>query len=763
MTTPRPTAFRIRLALSLTAFTLGGTILAGGVEIDKLRGIYATSQPTPIEAKARTVLIGGFQKLYGARPKVAADGTGPVIILGRRAALETKAATAAELDATAPGGYLIRVADNRIVVAGGDDVGTYWGAFGLLQRLGTYFYTMASAKSVVRQPAKRVVPDMAVSTRPAMRYRNYNSRWLYAKCNEGPDAELFKKTDLWIDHSAGYLVPKDLYYDEHPEYYAVREGSKRIGKAEFTYHRTPLCLSNPEVTAITIERLLKLVAHQPDMRFFPVTYGDTGVWCQCAPCKALDPEPGQYSTRLLTWVNAAARAVAAKYPDKIITTFAYGGSNVVPPKLRPEKNVWITSADGVDGMLFFAHEAAAGKVAKAARNLEAWLEIAPGQMMVCEYMGNRYVPCLTDYMQAKYRFYGERRTNGIQYSFGRVQNFRPVWTHLYPLLMWNPQQDALALASEFALVYYRQAGEAVVDYLELCHKQYGKTLAEKQKLRGGYPEKFYSPAFTDAAWACFSRAIAAAKAADDKKLEAEASAEARFFLMDWMAHPAGKKMDDAAKAVMVRQLDAMKELAIASGADLVAVARDLHKLGLRAESRQKGALAVVEQWLEDQGFPKPQAEVTDRGVLMPAQVWMYDGWGPRVYKGHAHGCPPKMAVAVYAKGNAQNRSHRMVAEFTFDAVPGDGAAELTLLGQDCDHDVDTAAIRILVNEKQVFTGKVQMVKWNWSMQSFAVPAGLLKAGKNEIEIQNATDAKDVAHWYERWFMLAEAKLAFKAQ
>lgn len=48
----------------------------------------------------------------------------------------------------------------------------------------------------------------------------------------GADPELFrKKSDLWIDHTAGYLVPRLKYYDAHPEYYSMLKtgnGSQRI-------------------------------------------------------------------------------------------------------------------------------------------------------------------------------------------------------------------------------------------------------------------------------------------------------------------------------------------------------------------------------------------------------------------------------------------------------------------------------------------------------------------------------------------------------
>jgi len=53
-----------------------------------------------------------------------------------------------------------------------------------------------------------------------------------------------------------------------------------------------------------------------------------------------------------------------------------------------------------------------------------------------------------------------------------------------------------------------------------------------------------------------------------------------------------------------------------------------------------------------------------------------------------------------------------------------------------------------------------MVKWNWSRQSFKIPAGLLKRGKNKLEVLNAADLKSIEKWHERWFMLSSATIKF---
>ena len=126
----------------------------------------------------------------------------------------------------------------------------------------------------------------------------------------GPDAEIFdrKKTgsDLWIDHTAGYLVPKALFGESHPEFYALKRDGERVPADQFTDHRTPLCLSNDEMAKISEDRALGWITQEPDKNYFFITYGDTGLWCSCNDCRRLDSKPGVFSDRLLHWVNTIA-------------------------------------------------------------------------------------------------------------------------------------------------------------------------------------------------------------------------------------------------------------------------------------------------------------------------------------------------------------------------------------------------------------------------------------------------------------------------
>jgi hypothetical protein len=727
-----------------------------GIAVEAIKGVYAGPSADKVDGQACKTIADGMKTLYGVQLAVLKelpkdDGA---ILVGKQAALNAGMITEAELQSVSPGGFCIKTQGNRVAIAGSNAYATLQGAGEFLKRLegGT-------------PPKGKTIPEINAASKPVFAYRPYHSRPEWAEADKALAAlhpELNGKTDLWIDHSAGLLLPKDIYYDAHPEYYAMLADGKRVAKASFTYHRTPLCLSNPDLTRISIERALQWVGLQPEKTYFPITYGDTGVWCQCETCRKLDPAPGEYATRLLTWVNAVARAVGQKHPDKVIITFAYGGTDKAPPTIKPEKNVWVCLSTSLGGVAFLDHMLAKTpkKLDAMAAKIDGWLAIAPEQVTVCEYLGGVYEPCTADKLAARCRYYARKGIRGILFTFGHPENFNPFWDYLVGRLMWDPEQDAEALAAAFAKQHYGPAADSMADYLRCVHAQYADTLKKQDELRDGYPKSFYTKEFTEKALAAFAKARESAK--DNAKLLGEIRAETQMFIMDWMRHPLSTDFTDEAKEALKAQLASLLDLVDASPAARTAFGRSVHQLGVQMESAQKGALKVVEEWLAKQNLPRPAAEKLANGVRLRPEVFMYAGFGPEVYKGgHVKDpCPPKTAVAIYVEGNSANRSHRMEAEFELDEVPGDGAATLDIEGQDCDHDVDTSVIRIELNGVKFFEGQVQVVKGNWSRQSFAIPAGALKKGPNKLEFRNAVDPKSIKKWHERWFMLSDAVIKF---
>ena len=331
----------------------------------------------------------------------------------------------------------------------------------------------------------------------------------------GANPELFVESDIWHDHTAGYLVPRKLYFEEHPEYYALRRG-KRTADRDIGVH---LCLSNPAVTRISIERLDAWMQKNPNYWLFPVSSGDWSQFCQCTECHKLDP-PGvpdrsyDMCTRELHWVNAVARGIAEKHPDKIVLFFAYAATRVPPPVIRPEENVWISLAVWRNRYPFFFDHVMDQKPAlliegEGVKLLDRWLKIVPDRLCLFVYPPNAYEPALLENTAARIRFLAKRGVSGISFRYGHPArgDFFDLFYHVYGRLLWHPDIDVYAEAERFLNRRYGAGGEHLMRYFELCRDRYRETLKRRTPLDHNlYPVDWYSESFTKEAVSAFEAA-----------------------------------------------------------------------------------------------------------------------------------------------------------------------------------------------------------------------------------------------------------------
>jgi len=717
-----------------------------------------------------TLLRDAFQKMYGLDLQVVKSpdkSAGTRVFIGREAVLSSGMVSEKALLAVAPDGFVVTCNERGVAIAGAEPAFTCYGVYGFLEELGVRFYEMRKTHYPEDPPAE--IRPLVLLDKPVFSYRNggtfaqRKSSSLLGDPRRGMNPELFTRqagSDLWIDHTAGYLVPIKLYHDKFPQYYSLSEG-ERLGKDKLSDHRCALCLSNPDVCRISQGRALGWIALEPEKKFFNITYGDCGRWCECPQCVKLDPAPKEYANRLLSWVNPIARAVAAKYPDKVIMTFAYGGSDKAPEHRGPEDNVWIIGSTGCGNLVFWDH-AIQRELPAAARNLakiNGWLQRYPNQYLVCEYLSGQYEPALIDNLTARLRYYADRGLRGIFASYGHPVNFEPVWRYLYPKLLWNPYQDPYELADAFIDYYYGSAASDIKGIFRLYHERYRVTLKGKHPIKGVYPERYYRADLVNAVTDCFRKAEQVTEG--EPKLRQEICDEEILFIRDCITHPFSNEAGPEAKELLLSQLKRIYELAdLATDKARIAFARKTYQLGLHAESVQKGALEVVDEWLRQKKFPQPKPVITEKGVEFPLNCFM-KAFGPQKWDGVNWPCPPRTAIFVYIKGNSANRSDRAEVEFDLEKVPGEGRAALEFWGQDCDHPVPAAGISIQLNGRGIYRGPVSFVKHNWSAQRFPIPAGLLKKGHNLLEIINVGDPKSIKKWYQRWAAICSARIEFE--
>lgn len=138
-------------------------------------------------------------------------------------------------------------------------------------------------------------------------------------------------------HSFSDLINPNDYFDTHPEYFSLIDG-KRVKE------HTELCLSNPDVFKLCLDKLRKWIIENPECDIFSVAQDEwmghfVKMACECENCKKIDEENNSQSGSIITFVNKLASALQEEFPNKLIHTFAYQYSRRTPTKVIPHKNI----------------------------------------------------------------------------------------------------------------------------------------------------------------------------------------------------------------------------------------------------------------------------------------------------------------------------------------------------------------------------------------------------------------------------------------
>ncbi|MBM4047282.1 MAG: DUF4838 domain-containing protein, partial [Planctomycetes bacterium] len=290
---------------------------------------------------------------------------------------------------------------------------------------------------------------------------------------------------LGADHSAPYLVPKQLYYDKHPEYFAVSDG-KRLPK-DTLMQRMSLCLSQPDVHRIAAERMAEWMGIQSDRRFFYCTDADSEP-CRCPSCLALDPLPYYNTDRYLAWVNSVAAAARKPHPDKALFAFSY--ISTAKPSVRAElaPNVillycpWFWTSANIRAD-YWAHP----RNITAMEEFMGWAMKFPGQIGVYDYPGHDAYMWMRGH-EKRLKFYAK---NGVRtvYCCGCTRLFNGLFHYVASRLNWDPFLDSGQLEGDYLQAVYGQAAPPLVKYIQLDHaaseRQCGRIFSDEEMLTQG--------------------------------------------------------------------------------------------------------------------------------------------------------------------------------------------------------------------------------------------------------------------------------------
>lgn len=306
-------------------------------------------------------------------------------------------------------------------------------------------------------------------------------------------------------HTIFKLLPPEEFYSAHPEYFALVNG-KRISK----WQDGQICTSDPEVLKIVTDRVLKLLAENPDVDYLPVSQNDADGYCSCPDCLKIIAEEGAPSGAMLRFVNAVAEKVREKYPHVLLITEAYRYS-LKPPKLtRPAENVVVRIClnNRISATPFhFVDETADRRI------VESWSRLTK-RLFIWDYITNfrNYLLPRADMpvLEHNLRYYRDLGIKGVSlqsnYS-NELGTFASLRTWVITALCWNPDLNIRELAMDYIYGHYQQAAPAMEKYYDLLDSEW-KNFHKKSRPGNTF---VFSGKFYERASALLDEAIAAVR------------------------------------------------------------------------------------------------------------------------------------------------------------------------------------------------------------------------------------------------------------
>jgi hypothetical protein len=430
-------------------------------QLTRYRIVLPTS-PTQHEIKASEVLQSILLQISGAAlPIVSSNETRSryEVVLGQNERLD-ELNLKINLNALKEDGFVIKTDSARLIIAGGNEKGTLYGVYTFLEdHLNCRMYT--PKVKLIPKKDRIVLGNINETQIPVIGFRDthYRVTWdeeytAWHKLDHDANGER-TGWGMWV-HTFNELVPPDVYYKDHPEYYAEVKG-KRIP--------TQLCLANTEVLNVTVQNLRRKIAQNPTALYWSVSQNDNRDFCTCEKCKAIDDQDGSPSGSIISFVNQ----VADQFPDKMISTLAYEYGRHAPKTLRPRSNVniMLCSIEAYRDKPITEDP----KSADFVKDVEDWGKIS-SDIIVWDYViqfNNLISPFPNLHvLQPNIQFFAKHGVNAMFEQGNREVGgeFAELRAYLISKLLWNPEANVDTLMNDFLRGYYGAAANPIRQYID---------------------------------------------------------------------------------------------------------------------------------------------------------------------------------------------------------------------------------------------------------------------------------------------------------
>jgi hypothetical protein len=356
----------------------------------------------------------------------------------------------------------INVEEQNLIISGGSDQATQHAVLVFLEEfLDCKWYT-PTVEEIPTNPTLEIPKSLNFNYTPDITTRTVHSRLFY---ENHAFAEKQKVTKVAFPyyvpnarvHTFNKFMPEELFFKDHPEYYALR-GNKRAP--------TQLCLTNKKVLEIVKDSVTSLFQQFPEATVISVSQDDNQQFCECENCSAIDKKEDSHAGTMIHFVNKIAKT----FPNKTISTLAYQHTRK-PPKVKPEENVLITLCSIECDRSAPIQE----KCRDFADDLIGWGKLT-NNIRIWDYT-TQFTNFLAPFpnlltIQPNIKFFRDQHTNWVfeQHSNNPSELFE-LRSYMMAKLLWNPDQDFDDLIKEFTDGYYKEAGIFVRNYIDLVHEK----------------------------------------------------------------------------------------------------------------------------------------------------------------------------------------------------------------------------------------------------------------------------------------------------
>lgn len=387
------------------------------------------------------------------------------------------------------GSYTVKADGDTLYITGSGSRGPIYGVFGFLQKYcGCRWYT-GDVKLIPKSETISVPADEKYEYTPF--FESTETDWLSPRNAEfslanGLSGGTYRSLSAEQGGTVNYIsnlahtltsqfCSKDVYFDAHPEYFALRDGKRNPDQ---------LCLTNPDVLKIVTQEVLDLIKakHDPSqaLQIVSLTQADNQNYCTCSECAALDKANGSQAGTMVTFVNSVARAVKEAGYDNIgVDTFAYQYTRHTPSNVVPEDNVIIRICSIECCFGHTLDDPKCKENVSFMKDLDGWSKICE-RIHIWDYATNysytaNIFPNFGVLQQNMQMFY-EHNVKGIYVEGDYYMNecdgeFGDLRAYLLSKLMQNPYIDYDAEMNGFLKAFYGEGWENIREFIDITTKR----------------------------------------------------------------------------------------------------------------------------------------------------------------------------------------------------------------------------------------------------------------------------------------------------